>query len=232
MITAARIAVVAALAGCRGKDAACPPAVAAVQIHTFKPAHGPATTIARRVAEHLQHDPSGPRPDWVLVDPTTRAVVFVGDDAGYHRALEIARSYDDGAPDPGPDRRAARRSSGSARPASVDGIQQVDPTHYEIERATVDKILANPTGTARGARIVPAVKNGMPYGFKLYAVRPRSVYAALGLENGDAVVVDQRRRLASATQALRVYSHVRYASKLDVAITRRGQDLVLHYTIK
>jgi general secretion pathway protein C len=40
---------------------------------------------------------------------------------------------------------------------------------------------------AKGARVVPAVKNGKPDGFKLYAIRPSSVYSKLGLTNGDTI---------------------------------------------
>ena len=66
--------------------------------------------------------------------------------------------------------------------ASIDsGIKKIDDNNYEIDKALVDKVLANPMAVAKGARVVPAVKNGKPDGFKLYAIRPCSVYAKLGL---------------------------------------------------
>src|SRR2546427_744949 len=53
-------------------------------------------------------------------------------------------------------------------------IKKIDDTHYEIDKKLVDTVLANPMAVGKGARVVPAVKNGKPDGFKLYAIRPSS----------------------------------------------------------
>ena len=40
--------------------------------------------------------------------------------------------------------------------ASIDnGIKKIDDTNYEIDKALVDKVLANPMAVAKGARVVP-----------------------------------------------------------------------------
>ena len=45
--------------------------------------------------------------------------------------------------------------------AAVDsGIKKIDDNNYEIDKSLVDKVLANPMAIAKGARVVPAVKNG------------------------------------------------------------------------
>jgi hypothetical protein len=233
-----RTVLVAALAApavaCGGSTAQCPAAAPAPQIHTFKPTHATPTGVVRQVVDNLQHDPSGPRPDWVLVDPKGEQVVFIGDDAGYRRALEVARSYD-------VEPTHSHRDVTAPSPPDPDdpvqraialGIKRVDESHYEVTRALVEQVLANPMAAARGARIVPAVSHGAPSGFKIYAVRPTSIYAALGLVNGDTIHAVNGEDLTSADKALEVYTHVRDATRIDVAISRRGQDLVLHYTIK
>jgi general secretion pathway protein C len=117
--------------------------------------------------------------------------------------------------------------------ASIDnGIKKINDNTYEIDKALVDKVLANPMGVAKGARVVPAVKNGQPDGFKLYAIRPSSVYAKLGLANGDTLQSINGFELTSADKALEVYTKLREATSLEVNVTRRGKPVTLKYSIR
>jgi general secretion pathway protein C len=113
-----------------------------------------------------------------------------------------------------------------------NSIKKIDDNHYEIDKALVDKVLANPMGAAKGARVVPAVKNGKPDGFKLYAIRPSSVYAKLGLSNGDTLQAINGFELTSADKALEVYTKLREATSLQVQVQRRGKDMTINYTIR
>ncbi|MDB4959271.1 MAG: ral secretion pathway protein [Myxococcales bacterium] len=117
--------------------------------------------------------------------------------------------------------------------AAVDsGIKKIDDNNYEIDKSLVDKVLANPMGVAKGARVVPAVKDGKPDGFKLYAIRPSSVYAKLGLTNGDTLQSINGFELNSADKALEAYTKLREATSLEVEITRRGKQMTLKYSIR
>lgn len=113
-----------------------------------------------------------------------------------------------------------------------NGIKKIDDNNYEIDKSLVDKVLANPMGVAKGARVVPAVKNGQPDGFKLYAIRPSSVYAKLGLANGDTLQSINGFELTSADKALEVYTKLREATSLEVNVTRRGKPVTLKYQIR
>jgi general secretion pathway protein C len=117
--------------------------------------------------------------------------------------------------------------------ASIDnGIKKIDENTFEIDKSLVDKVLANPMAVAKGARVVPAVKNGQPDGFKLYAIRPSSVYAKLGLTNGDTLQSINGFELTSADKALEVYTKLREATQLEVNVTRRGKPMTLKYSIR
>ena len=117
--------------------------------------------------------------------------------------------------------------------AAVDaGVKKIDDTTFEIDRSLVDKVLANPTAVARGARVVPSVKNGQPNGFKLYAIRPSSVYSKIGLMNGDTIHAVNGFELTSLDKGLEVYTKVKESTSLSVSITRRGKPLNLSYSIK
>jgi general secretion pathway protein C len=117
--------------------------------------------------------------------------------------------------------------------AKIDqGIKKVSEDSYEVQRDLVNSLLSNPMAMARGARVVPSVKDGVPNGFKLYAIRPSSVYGKIGLRNGDTVTAVNGFDLSSPDRALEVYTKVREASNLSVSVLRRGKPMTLNYTIR
>ncbi|MCE9577660.1 MAG: hypothetical protein K8W52_31205 [Deltaproteobacteria bacterium] len=251
-----------AVVACAADAPACP---ASVQLHTWKPQHGLPSSIARQVLDSLDHDPSGPRPDWVLADPRSGVVVFLGSDAGAARAQKIAETFDvdrrgvrgavgvgnpfggpgpidAGGPDPViggvdggviSDPPVPPKDADDALRAAIDtGARQVDDSHWTVDRALLDQILANPMAIAKSARVIPAMKNGQPDGFKLYAIRPSSLFAHLGLQNGDTIHAINGFDLSSADKALEVYTKLRTATAFEVELTRRGRDLVQNYVIQ
>ena len=117
--------------------------------------------------------------------------------------------------------------------AAIDGgIKKIDETTYEIEKSLVDKVLLNPMAVVKGARVVPAMKNGKPEGFKMYAIRPTSAFAKLGLSNGDTLTSINGFELNSADKALEVYTKLREATSLELEVTRRGKPVTLKYNIR
>jgi general secretion pathway protein C len=117
--------------------------------------------------------------------------------------------------------------------AAIDsGIKKLDDTTFEVDRALVDKLLANPLAASKGARVTPSIKNGKPNGIKLYAIRPSSIYSKLGLANGDTIHSINGFELDSLDKGLEVYQKVKDASSLQVSVTRRGKPVNLNYSIK
>lgn len=117
----------------------------------------------------------------------------------------------------------------------IDGItRKVDTperAEFEIKRTLLDQWLSNTAQLAAGARIVPSIKDGQPNGFKLYAIRPSSVYAALGLMNGDTVSRINGQDLSSPDSALEVYGKLKGSKEITVDIMRRGQPVTNIYRI-
>lgn len=128
---------------------------------------------------------------------------------------------------------AANPDGGDDMQASIDGgIKKIDDNNYEIDKSLVEKVLLNPMAVAKGARVVPSMKNGKPDGFKLYAIRPSSAFAKLGLTNGDTLQSINGFELTSADKALEVYTKLREATSLEIEVTRRGKPVTLKYSIK
>jgi general secretion pathway protein C len=112
------------------------------------------------------------------------------------------------------------------------GVRKTSETSYDIDRSLVDKILNDPSAIARSARIVPSIKDGKANGFKMYAIRPNSVYAKIGMQNGDTIHSINGYEITSPDKALEVYQKVKSASSLSVQITRRGSPVTMEYSIK
>ncbi len=114
-------------------------------------------------------------------------------------------------------------------------VKQTSPTSFDVDRANLDKVLANPTILARSARLVPAVRDGKATGFKLYAIRAGSLYAALGFLNGDTLTSVGGMPLATPDQALEVYTKIRdykAGQTVTVIIERKGAPVTLTYTLR
>jgi general secretion pathway protein C len=82
------------------------------------------------------------------------------------------------------------------------------------------------------ARIVPAFKDGQSEGFKLFSIRPDSIYTKIGVQNGDVIKRINGYDLNSPEKALEIYSKLKEASRIDIEIDRNGTSLSKTYTIQ
>ncbi|MGZ3442306.1 MAG: type II secretion system protein GspC, partial [Polyangia bacterium] len=85
---------------------------------------------------------------------------------------------------------------------------------------------------ATAARFVPSIKDGKPNGFKLYAIRPQSIFGRIGLQNGDTIKAINGSEMTTPDAALGLYTKLRNASHLSVQVERRGETVALDYTIR
>jgi len=102
----------------------------------------------------------------------------------------------------------------------------------ELSRALVEKIFSDGAGLTSAARLVTSIEAGVPNGVKVYAVRPRSYFERLGLQNGDTISSVNGDPIDTPNKALEIYIKVRNATHVTLRGIRRGQPLVLEYTIK
>ncbi len=112
------------------------------------------------------------------------------------------------------------------------GIKKLGNNKYSIERAEIDKTLSNLNSIAMQARIVPSFKDGKSNGFKLFAIRPGSLYSKLGIQNGDIVHKINGYAIDSPDKALEIYQKLKTARSVDVELTRRGKSQKMSYGIE
>ena len=122
-------------------------------------------------------------------------------------------------------------SSSSRKEDAGNGVQKVSDTEYRIERREVDDALSNLSKIATQARIVPSFKNGKSIGFKLFSIKPGSIYSKLGMKNGDVIQKINGYEINSPDKALEIYQKLRDASSVNIDLLRRGQSMQMGYNI-
>ena len=111
------------------------------------------------------------------------------------------------------------------------GIKKVGGNSYEVEQSEIDGALANLSKLATQARVVPAFEGGESIGFKLFSIRPNSLYAKIGLKNGDIVTRINGYEINSPDKALEIYQKLKDSKQINVDLKRRGKATTLDYAI-
>lgn len=130
---------------------------------------------------------------------------------------------------------ASAPAANTGAPPSValgNGIKATSENEYEVPRAEIDKTLANLNDVAMQARIVPAFKDGVAQGFKLFSIRPDSIYTKIGIQNGDVLKRINGYDLNSPEKALEVYSKLKESARIDIEIERNGASVRKTYNVR
>ncbi|MFP2927630.1 type II secretion system protein GspC [Pyxidicoccus sp. 3LG] len=145
------------------------------------------------------------------------------------------REYIDGQPGDGaftPPPVVAQANTAPPPGNNASGIRAVTDNEYEVPRAEIDKTLNNLNDVAMQARIVPAFKDGQAVGFKLFSIRPDSIYSKIGVQNGDVIRRINGFDLNSPEKALEVYSKMKDASRIEIEIERNGAPIKKSYNVR
>ncbi|HXX29588.1 MAG TPA: type II secretion system protein GspC [Myxococcaceae bacterium] len=111
------------------------------------------------------------------------------------------------------------------------GIKQLDDNSYDVPRSELDRAINNLNDLAMQARLVPAFKDGVAEGFKLFSIRPDSLYSKIGIVNGDVVKRINGFEMNDPAKALEVYTKLKDAPRVDVEIDRNGTTVRKTYNI-
>lgn len=116
--------------------------------------------------------------------------------------------------------------------ASGAGIRALSENDYEVPRPEIDNALNNLNSLAMQARIVPAFKDGQAQGFKLFSIRPDSLYSKIGVQNGDVIRRINGFEMNSPEKALEVYAKLKESSRIEIELERNGSPVKKTYNIR
>jgi general secretion pathway protein C len=110
-------------------------------------------------------------------------------------------------------------------------IAKIGPTEFEVDRPTVERILEVQSELLR-ARIVPVKQDGRVVGMKIFGIKPGSVLALIGLENGDQLEMVNGYDVTQPEKVLEAYARLRVADRLTLQLARRGAKMTFDYAIR
>lgn len=126
-------------------------------------------------------------------------------------------------------------ASEQAAPGNLDlgrGIKQLGENRYQIPRGELDRTLSNLNDVALQARIIPAFKDGQATGFRLFSIRPDSVYSRIGMQNGDVIRRINGYEMNSPEKALEIYTKLKESTHIEIDVDRNGTNVTKSYNIQ
>ena len=131
------------------------------------------------------------------------------------------------------DKQLAPPSSGGGGFADAGGgIRQSGEGRFVIDRGALESSLSNPNEILTQARAVPNIVDGKIKGFKIFSIRPGSIYEKLGIQNEDTIERVNGIELDSPSKALEFYGAITSAAEVALDIDRGGQKKSYNYQIK
>ena len=149
----------------------------------------------------------------------------------------LERKEQKGGPSASPSTGKSKSSGKSGKRSEVTkeitkGIKSSGSNRWEVEQKSIDTVLNNLSVLSQDARVVPDFSGGKQRGFKLFSIKPGSVYSKIGVRNGDILTTVNGYGLDSPDKILEVYGKLKDSSQITVEILRRGKPLSLEYSIR
>ncbi len=134
----------------------------------------------------------------------------------------------------GAPRYAAKPPTPSKKESSLDisGIRATSANTYEVPKDELQKALGNMNEIATQARIVPSFKNGESQGFKIFSIKPNSLFTKLGIQNGDVIKRVNGFDINSPDKALEIYSKLQSSNRIEIEFERGGSPTRKTYNIR
>lgn len=117
-------------------------------------------------------------------------------------------------------------------PSSADGIRQVSQDSYLIDRREVEYAMGHLNEIFTQTRAVPYFRDGVAQGFRLFSIKSGSVFARMGLENGDIVQRVNGVELTDPTTALSLLQDLQGQTRIQVDLVRNNQPTTLTYGVR
>ncbi len=117
-------------------------------------------------------------------------------------------------------------------PPSDPNIKQVSDTEFVIDQRELENQLANINQLILQARVVPNFTAGKIDGFKIFAIKPDSIFRKLGMRNGDVIMAVNGNNLDNPQKGLQVFQDLQGQRNFSINIRRRSENLMYQYDVR
>ncbi|HVB83126.1 MAG TPA: type II secretion system protein GspC [Candidatus Binataceae bacterium] len=117
--------------------------------------------------------------------------------------------------------------------SNQNGVREVAPNHYVLDRSTVDSNLNNMASLFTQVRAIPDLgPNGQSNGFRLSQIQPDSIFQQIGLRDGDILTGVGGQSVSDPAKAMELLSSLRNQTSISLTVMRDGQPVQLQYNIR
>ncbi|NBX81997.1 PDZ domain-containing protein [bacterium] len=113
-----------------------------------------------------------------------------------------------------------------------EGISVTGENRYQIRQSFLDEQLGDLSNVLQTAKAVPAIEGGKMKGFLIQSIDEDSIFASLGLGAGDVLKEVNGITLDNAGKGLEAFTALKGSKKIELTVTRGGQDQTLSYEVK
>ncbi len=124
----------------------------------------------------------------------------------------------------------ARRVPEGARRAELPTCQDATTSlRQSLPAGTLRALVDNVEETSMQARLVPHFRGGQPEGMKVFGIKPNTVVAGLGLQNGDVVIRVAGHTLNGTQQAIGAFKAIQNnpVAPIKIVLLRDGEAICL-----
>ncbi|MFN2427332.1 MAG: type II secretion system protein GspC [Candidatus Binatia bacterium] len=166
-------------------------------------------------------------PMLVSVDPLGADVLLRGRKRRYEIEEEAAAAS-------AADRKGARAAAkkGDKKAEATSGVRKTGANAYLVDRREVENAVANLNQVITQARAVPVLSEGKSAGFKLFSIRPGSIFEKIGLVDGDIVQRVNDTELTDPSKAVGLLEEIQSMGQIRVNFMRSGKLQTNTYTIR
>ena len=146
---------------------------------------------------------------------------------------------------PEPDKTAARtRGAPAAAPPrpppppggeaseSTDTVRQLAEDKWIVDSRELEDASTNMSKLMTQIRVVPNFTDGQPDGFKIFAIRPGSLFAKIGLQNGDVLKRVNGVEIQGPEQAFEAYQRLKDETSIQIDLVRRNENKTFSYEVR
>ncbi|MDF1525653.1 MAG: type II secretion system protein GspC [bacterium] len=126
----------------------------------------------------------------------------------------------------------AQRTPTVAEGSEPVTVRKVGDNNFVMDRREVEGVLQDFNKLLTQIRVVPHFADGKPDGFKIFNIRPGSLFASLGMVNGDIIKRVNGLDITGPEQALQMFQQLRDESQVTVDLERFRKNLTLQYEIR
>jgi len=111
-------------------------------------------------------------------------------------------------------------------------VRQEGANRYVIPREEMERQTQNLGKLMTEARLVPNLEGGKINGYKIFAIKPDSLYTKIGLQNGDIIYKVNGIDISDPERAFQLFQQLKNERYFQVDIVRNNQRQTLTYQVQ